>query len=137
MPNTDPMLRPMLAYANAPTWEAAYDLLKADPGHLLSDNGARHLHNHVIASEFMAQEQPTLRAYVEQARQREAFHIRARAIGLENAWAEHMGLPTKGPPTRPRATPTSDDLAMTAEQAQRAVNDRIFLASLLEQLTEK
>ena len=130
MANTDPLLRPILAYANAPTWEDAYTVLKADPGHLLSDNGTRLLHSVVLSAQFMAQDQPTLQAYAQRVAQREAFHARARERGLDEAWAEHLGLPAKGPPTRPRSSPT-DGMSLTPAEAERAVTDRAFLASKL------
>ncbi len=86
MPNTDATLRVTMAYATAPTWEAARDMLAQDPSHLLlTDRAEQLLQATITATTFANPNEPTHAAVLQD---RLAFLRRARVAGVAQAWAE-------------------------------------------------
>jgi hypothetical protein len=90
MANTDPLLRSVLAYATAPTWEAARDLLARNPA-LLSDRAVQLMQG---IAKAMAAMQPA-NTQVTLLQDRLTFMQRALAVGVNAAWDERKA---KAPP---------------------------------------
>lgn len=99
MANTDPLLRPVLAYATTQSWEAARDMLARDPNQMLTDRAEQLLRGTITATLVIA---PANQAYTALLQDRRDFLIRAREIGVVAAWAERQ-VPATVPPTAPAA----------------------------------
>ncbi len=107
---TDPMLRPVLAYATAGTWDKAYDILKQNRASLLTARGRELMHSSVVSATFLAADQPNMRGYADGLIARETFLARACEIGLEKAWAERQQSPGGVPNVVSTAEWTLDQL---------------------------
>ncbi len=133
MANTDPLLRAVLAYATAPTWETARDLLARDPDHMLTDRAEQLLKATITATTVITPDNPTYTALLQD---RQTFLQRARAAGIDAAWAERQT----------RATPVASDPLKLPDMVREwlstptYLDQRAFLAShqaLLDPLVDR
>ncbi len=123
MPNTDPLLKFVLEFANQPTLEAARAYLEAHATSLLVPKAADLLEG--VAKSAEAGFYSSARQYAQRIRQREEFLRRAIALGISAAWAEHEKQANAA------HTNSAGQQEITVEQARRAAHYRTYLAELI------
>ncbi len=123
MPNTDPLLRFVLDFANQPTWESARSYLEAHATSLLVPKAVDLLEG--VAKSAEAGFYSSARQYAQRIREREEFLRRAIAIGIPAAWIEHEKQANAANANG------SHQQEISVEQARRAAHDRTYLAELV------
>ena len=128
MANTDPLLSAVLAYATAPSWEAARDMLTNNATQLMSDRAEQLLQATISATRVIAPANPSYSALLQD---RQSFLKRARVIGVNPAWVERRSPTNSHVAADPMALPGTVEAWLNTPTY---LDQRTYLAAHLELL---